>query len=106
MLLNTSAYIEHKDLGVLKAANDAMHILALQTPPCFILALTYACWSEDVFEAVGSLAVPSARVLVASCASATALNIFGMSVIRDLGGSLMAIVGKLNTVIVMASSMM
>lgn len=105
MLLKPSAYLQKQDMGDLKSSYGAMHVWALQAPPCFIMAAVYATLVEDQHLAWVSLNPGVVTMILATCLSACALNLLAMCAIRDLGGSMMSIVGKLNTVVVMAFSM-
>jgi len=81
-----------------------MHVWALQAPPCVIVALSYAsCW-EDVGKAWNSLSSEIVWLILATCVSATALNLLGMYAIKELGASSMQIIGKLNTIILCSFS--
>lgn len=83
---------------------EAMHVWALQAPPCTIVCIVYALVAESPSEFCRQLSPAIAKMIFGTCVSATALNLLGMYTIQNLGASTMQIVGKLNTIITMAIS--
>ena len=118
-LLEPAAYQSRVDLeqgkgpnGSAPAALTPMHVWALTAPPCTLLAFAYALSTESLTEAIHELtADPSeptsskAFFVLISCLSATILNILGLMSVKQLGASSMQIVGKLNTIVLLALSM-
>jgi len=106
MLMKPSAYDADPNKNKIPDPDiDPMHIWTLQAPPCFLLAITYGFFMEDPFEAWKQLSRDAMIIIIASSVSATILNLTAMYAIRDLGGSMMSIIGKLNTVVVMSFAM-
>lgn len=83
---------------------EAMHVWALQAPPCAVICCVYAFVAESPSEFCRQLSPAIAKMIFGTCASATALNLLGMYIIQNLGASTMQIIGKLNTIITMAIS--
>jgi len=81
-----------------------MHAWAVQGLPCIAVSGLYAISSETLSDAYQSLSWTVAVPLLASCVSAVFLNFLGMFTIQQLGASSMTIVGKLNTIILVAFS--
>ena len=82
-----------------------MHVWALTAPPCTLLAFIYALSTEHLGSAYSELSLTSSSVVLLSCLSATVLNILGLMSVKQLGASSMQIVGKLNTIVLLALSM-
>mmetsp|Transcript_10990 Transcript_10990/g.20682 ORF Transcript_10990/g.20682 Transcript_10990/m.20682 type:complete len:380 (+) Transcript_10990:89-1228(+) len=82
-----------------------MHVWALQAPPCTCLALLYALLTENASEAAAEATPQVAWMVLLTCITATVLNILGMATMKQLGASSMQIIGKLNTIILLAFSM-
>jgi len=102
-LLNTASY--HRNSAQIQDTPlSPMHVWALQAPPCTLISFCYAMMTESFLDALGELSLPTVAMILCTCASASCLNILGMIVIKELGASSMQIVGKLNTIIVVALS--
>ena len=86
-------------------ALSPMHVWALTAPPCTLLAFTYAVATESLRSALHELTATSIFFVLISCLSATILNILGLMSVKQLGASSMQIVGKLNTIVLLALSM-
>eukprot|EP00438_Fugacium_kawagutii_P019638 Skav232811 [mRNA] locus=scaffold614:543414:544478:- [translate_table: standard] len=82
-----------------------MHVWALTAPPCTLLAFVYAVSTESLTSAYRELTKIKIFFVLLSCFSATVLNILGMMSIKLLGASSMQIIGKLNTIVLLALSM-
>jgi len=81
-----------------------MHVLALQAPPCFVVSVVYAACSESLTDAVHHLTWKTSAMILATCASAAILNWTGMRTVKELGASSTQVLGKLNTIIIVAFS--
>mmetsp|Transcript_105607 Transcript_105607/g.275772 ORF Transcript_105607/g.275772 Transcript_105607/m.275772 type:complete len:399 (-) Transcript_105607:86-1282(-) len=106
-LLNPTAYArEGSEKQPLQAAMpvDPMHVWALQGLPCVVISVIYAVATEDFFAFARALHVGTSLLVLATCVSACALNLLGMFVIKQIGGASMQILGKLNTIMVVAFS--
>jgi small neutral amino acid transporter SnatA (MarC family) len=86
-------------------ALSPMHVWALQAPPCTGLALAYALLTESPAQAAAELTPQVGHMVFLTCVTATILNILGMTTMKHLGASSMQIIGKLNTIILLAFSM-
>ena len=111
-LLEPGAYSSRPDLekGSLQPsatpeALTPMHVWALTAPPCTLLAFVYAFSTENFASALQDMNSTASIVVVMSCLSATILNILGLMSVKQLGASSMQIVGKLNTIVLLALSM-
>ncbi|CAE7597955.1 unnamed protein product [Symbiodinium sp. CCMP2456] len=87
------------------SALSPMHVWALQAPPCTAWAVVYALLTESPNQAVAHTTPPVARMIFLTCITATFLNVLGMTTMKQLGASSMQIIGKLNTIILLAFSM-
>mmetsp|Transcript_9883 Transcript_9883/g.26047 ORF Transcript_9883/g.26047 Transcript_9883/m.26047 type:complete len:405 (-) Transcript_9883:203-1417(-) len=94
----------HEYEAVAEQPLAALHVWVVQAPLCAFVATCQALMSESVSEAWHELGFTSGAIIVCTCLSATTLNLLGMVAIKDLGASSMAIIGKLNVVIVVALS--
>merc|ERR1719414_215363 len=83
---------------------EPMHVWALQGLPCIAVSVVYALVTEETSSCVGSLTFGTASLILGTCISAAVLNILGMFIIKQLGGASMQIVGKLNTIMIVAFS--
>ncbi|CAK9107601.1 unnamed protein product [Durusdinium trenchii] len=110
-LLQPAAYSSRSDLekGIQplgsQEALTPMHVWALTAPPCTLLALAYAFTTESFESALQEVTPTSGAFVLTSCFSATVLNILGLMSVKQLGASSMQIVGKLNTIVLLALSM-
>ncbi|CAE7530485.1 unnamed protein product [Symbiodinium natans] len=86
-------------------ALSPMHVWALQAPPCTLWAVTYALFTESPQQAVAAATPQVAHMILLTCITATILNVLGMTTMKQLGASSMQIIGKLNTIILLAFSM-
>jgi len=100
-LLAPSAY---SDASIPEKPLSPMHVWALQAPPCALVSSLYMIATEDVFVAVSTMTPSCFRLILLSCVSASSLNIMGMFTIRNVGASSMQIIGKVNTLIIIAVS--
>ena len=82
-----------------------MHVWALQAPPCTLWAMTYAFVTESPSQAIAETTPEVGRMILLTCITATVLNVLGMATMKQLGASSMQIIGKLNTIILLAFSM-
>ena len=89
----------------LPSALSPMHVWALQAPPCTAWAVVYALLTESPNQAVANTTPQVARMILLTCITATFLNVLGMTTMKQLGASSMQIIGKLNTIILLAFSM-
>lgn len=104
MLLNVSAYLRSSEPDGVQSLS-AMHAWALQAPVMVLVSLAYATCTESHSEALAKASEPRVAIaLVMSAVFATMLNITGMIVIKQLGASLMQIIGKLNAVVIVPIS--
>ncbi|CAE7346518.1 unnamed protein product [Symbiodinium necroappetens] len=87
------------------SALSPMHVWALQAPPCTAWAVVYALLTESPNQAVAHATPSVARMIFLTCITATFLNVLGMTTMKQLGASSMQIIGKLNTIILLAFSM-
>lgn len=107
-LLDPAAYAKRNGSQEPKEAPpqpvSPLHVWALQAPPSFLVSATYCLSIERVPGAVEAITPTAGWLILGTCASATVLNVVSMHIIKELGASGMQIVGKLNTVIIMAIS--
>ncbi|CAJ1344128.1 unnamed protein product [Effrenium voratum] len=104
-LLEPAAYDVEKGQAYAAPSLEPMHVWALTAPPCTLLALCYALCTESPAQAVTELTLSVGSLVLLSCISATVLNVLGMMTVKQLGASSMQIVGKLNTLVLLALSM-
>jgi len=108
MLMSPAAYAKADTKPLVakgeEEALDPMHVWAIQCPPAILVSVVYACCTESAVDLWARLSPGVIAVALCSCASAAALNILGMYIIKILGGSSMQIMGKLNVIIVVAFS--
>jgi len=112
-LLEPTAYASRVDLeqgkggvnGASPPSLSPMHVWALTAPPCTLLAFAYAVTTESLTSAFHELTTTSIFFVLISCLSATILNVLGLMSVKQLGASSMQIVGKLNTIVLLALSM-
>lgn len=112
-LLEPTAYASRVDLeqgkggvnGASPPSLSPMHVWALTAPPYTLLAFAYAVTTESLTSAFHELTTTSIFFVLISCLSATILNVLGLMSVKQLGASSMQIVGKLNTVVLLALSM-
>jgi len=106
-LLNPTAYIRKgSEKQPLRPAMpvDPMHVWALQGLPCVVISVVYAAFTEDFRAFARALEFGTSLLVLATCVSACVLNLLGMFVIKQIGGASMQILGKLNTIMVVAFS--
>jgi drug/metabolite transporter (DMT)-like permease len=106
-LMNPSAYARKgSEKQPLKQAMpvDPMHVWALQGLPCVVISVIYAAFTENFFAFATALEAGTSLLVLATCVSACVLNLLGMFVIKQIGGASMQILGKLNTIMVVAFS--
>lgn len=84
---------------------EPMHVWALQGLPCVAVSVLYAAFTEDFFAFTRALEAGTSLMILATCASACVLNLLGMFVIKQIGGASMQILGKLNTIMIVAFSL-
>lgn len=112
-LLEPTAYASRVDLeqgkggvnGASPPSLSPMHVWALTAPPYTLLAFAYAVTTESLTSAFHELTTTSIFFVLISCLSATILNVLGLMSVKQLGASSMQIVGKLNTIVLLALSM-
>jgi drug/metabolite transporter (DMT)-like permease len=83
-----------------------MHVWALQAPILTVASIAYAVCTESFAGAYAELKPQMAMSLFLSCISATTLNMLGMVVIKELGPTLMQLIGKLNAIVIVATSVL
>lgn len=81
-----------------------MHLLVVQSPPVVLVALIFMFITEHVGDAISSLNWHITIMILITCGVATALNIIGALLLKELGSTHLQIIGKLNTIVTMAVS--